>query len=227
MGRIGLLISKALAGPGAGELTEEYVRSHECATGIDVGCGAQSPLGALRPRLETVGVDSSQTSLEQSKHLNLHDHYVIADILTSDVAALLPPTWGGKADVVGLYGVIEHLPKRLGYDLLERCEAISRKLVLVETPNGFQPQGPEHGNEHMRHLSGWFIEDFVGRGYEVLGSTGTKYLRGYGAGLKFPYRGVGTLDVVLSRILRTRHAARHAFNLFAVKDVRGVKARFG
>jgi hypothetical protein len=172
--------------------------------------------------------DSSEAAVEASRISKAHDYYVCADILQrNDIASLLPPEFGMKADIVALYGVIEHLPKALGLEMLAKCTALARKLVLLETPNGFQPQGPEFGNEHMRHLSGWFIHDFEGHGFSVVGTTGTRYLIGYGGGLKYPYRGLGSVDVLLSRVLGVDRNPKRAFNLFAYKDVRGVPARMG
>lgn len=210
----------------AGDITERLAGAEECRTALDVGCGAESPLSRLRPKVKTVGVESSAESLELSKSRGAHDHYIQADVLKDDVEKLVSAAIGAERfDVVGLYNVIEHVPKHLGYDLLRRCEQLSQKFVFVETPNGFVPQGPEFGNEHQRHLSGWFITDFEGLGYTVLGTTGTRYLRGPLAGLKYPYPGVGSLDVMLARLLRAHRNPRHSFNLFAYKDVRGVPAR--
>ena len=227
MNTIGRFVSDGLAVPGAAEWTKRLALKHDCKTALDVGCGAGSHLSLLRPMIKTVGVDSSPEFLDLAKKNNVHDQYICADLLKQDLTTLLPAEFGGKVDLVSLYGVIEHLPKTRGYELLEACEKLTRKLVVLETPNGFVPQGPEFGNEHMRHLSGWFVQDFQGLGYDVVGTTGTRYLRGYGAGLKFPYKGVGTIDVLLSRALRADKNPNHAFNLFAYKDVRGVEARMG
>jgi hypothetical protein len=134
-------------------------------------------------------------------------HFILvrADLLQDDLASLLPGEFEGGADLVGLYRVIEHLPKARGLDLLSRCEALARKLVVLETPNGFLPQGPEHGNSGQRHLSGWFIHDFEGLGYTV----------------------VGTLDVILSRLPRVDRVPRRAFNLLAYKVLADVAPRLG
>jgi hypothetical protein len=227
MHTIGRLISNKLSLPGAADWTKRLVLENNCATALDVGCGIESHLTLLRPAVRTVGVDSSEESLEIARKHDVHDQYICADILKQDLTALLPAEFGGKVDLVSLYGVIEHLPKSKGYELLDACERLTRKFVVLETPNGFLAQGPEFGNEHMRHLSGWFPHDFKGLGYEVVGTTGTRYIRGYGGGLKYPYKGFGSLDVVLSRVLRVGSNIQHAFNLFAYKDVRGVAARMG
>jgi SAM-dependent methyltransferase len=224
---LGQFVDRILSLEGAGALTKRLVVAHECRSALDVGCGAQSHLSALRPAIKTIGVDSSLEFLDLAKRSNVHDQYICADILKQDVGSLLPAEYEGKVDVVSLYGVIEHLPKANGYELLAACERLARKLVVIETPNGFVEQGPEFGNEHMRHLSGWFAHDFEGLGYKVIGTTGTRYLRGYGAGLKYPIKGLGSLDVLLSRVLRSNKHPRHAFNIFAYKDLRGVPARMG
>ena len=131
----------------------------------------------------------------------------------------------GQFDLVTMYGVIEHLPKRQGFELLERCEAITKHFLLLETPNGFVPQGPEFGNEHQRHLSGWFGHDFVGLGYDVFGTTGCKYFHGYAGEFDPYFPGVVAVDAVLAWLLRAKKCYRHAFNLVAIKDVNGVPAR--
>ena len=121
----------------------------------------------------------------------------------------------------------EHLPKSKGYEILERCEQLTSKYIILETPNGFVEQGPEFGNEFQRHLSGWFIHDFEGRGYRVHGTLGTRYFRGYAGGAKYDFPGCILLDEMLTLFLRVNRSPRHAFNLVAIKDVRGVPARLG
>jgi len=219
------LARKLLNLPTAAERTAQLLTDPDCRVALDVGCGGASNLTALRPRIMTVGVDGHAPALALSRSRDAHDHYVHADILKSNLTELTERAGVEKFDLVTLIGVIEHVPKRIGFKLLERCEELSCKYVLVETPNGFVPQGPEFGNEFQRHLSGWFQHDFEGSGYDVYGTTGTKYLRGYGAQKKWDLPGVITLDFLLARALFAHRWPRHAFNLIAIKDVRGVAAR--
>ena len=126
-----------------------------------------------------------------------------------------------------LFDVIEHFPKRQGFELLERCERLTCKYIVVFTPNGFVEQGPEHGNEFQRHLSGWFIHDFEGLGYAVRGAIGAKVFRGYNGLVRYHFPGAAFCDVLLAWLLRIERKPRRAFSLIAIKDVRGVPARLG
>lgn len=225
--KVSVLAGRWLGLPGADEHTARLVSSGEVRRAVDIGCGSSSHLQRFRPPLVTVGVDAFEAAVEASRSAGVHDHYRVIDLLKEDVATVLEPFGGEKCDLVTLYGVIEHFPKAQGLALLERCERLTSKYILAETPNGFVEQGPEFGNEHQRHLSGWFVHDFEGLGYSVHGTTGTRYLRGYNADLKYGFRGAMTLDVVLSAALDVARRPRHAFNLLAIKDVRGVPARLG
>jgi methyltransferase family protein len=209
----------------AADYAQDFVKKSDCALALDVGCGGFSHLSRFRPQISTVGVDVFPAAVEQAKANGSHDHYLIADILKEDPHDVLSRFDGQKFDLVMLYDVIEHLPKRDGYRLLEKCEQLTSKYVLLKTPNGFVEQGPEFGNEHQRHLSGWFPHDFEGLGYKVYGTSGTRYLRGYAAGPKYDFPGWMTCDIILARLLRAHKHPKRAFNLVAVKDVRGVPAR--
>jgi len=213
--------------PNAEEHTARLVRGSEIRTAVDIGCGTSSHLTRFRPRLVTVGVDAFEGAVEASRAAGAHDHYRVIDMLHDEVEPVLEPFGGELCDLVTLYGVVEHFTKAEGLKLLERCERLTSKYILVETPNGFVAQGPEYGNERQRHLSGWFAHDFEGLGYSVYGTTGTKLLRGYNADLKSTLRGAMTLDVLLSYALRIERRPQHAFNLLAIKDVRGVPPRLG
>jgi hypothetical protein len=195
---------------------------------VDIGCGSFSFLSAFRPGITTIGLDAFPTAIEMAKQRNLHDHYIVADILKTDIEDILCQVPNAsQIDLVTLYGVIEHFPKSQGYEMMERCEKLTSKFVLLETPHGFVEQGPEFGNEFQRHLSGWYIHNFAGRGYKVYGTTGTRYLRGYIAGPKYDFPGCILLDEFLTLFLRINRHPKHAFNLVAIKDIRGVPARFG
>ncbi|HEY8210652.1 MAG TPA: class I SAM-dependent methyltransferase [Myxococcaceae bacterium] len=209
----------------ATDYTRNLIDRGEIRVALDIGCGTESHLSQFRPRVRTVGLDGFEGALEDSRKKGVHDDYVLADILRTDPKEILARAGGEKFDLVTLYGVLEHFPKRQGWELLERCEELTSRYVLLETPNGFVEQGPEFGNEMQRHRSGWFPQELEGLGYQVHGTTGTRYLRGYVAGPKYDLKGTISVDYAISWLLRVNDHPGHAFNLVAIKDVRGVPAR--
>lgn len=201
------------------------IRDAGCRAALDVGCGKSSVLSVFRPGLITVGVDAHAPAVAEAKAHRVHDQYLVANILEAHPDELFAPINGKKFDLVTLYDVIEHVPKNLGYKLLEKCEELTSKLVLLQTPNGFLEQGPEFGNPFQRHLSGWFPHDFEGLGYTVRGAVGLKAFHGYAGLFKWPIPGIKYFEVVLFHLLRAETRPARAFSLVAWKDVRGVPAR--
>ena len=201
------------------DYTAQLVADGKIKTALDIGCGTSSHLNRLRPGVETTGLDAHADAIDLARERGVHDHYIQANILEDDIDE--------QFDLVTLYGLIEHLPKSDGLRLLDRVEKLSCKYILLETPQGFVPQGPEFGNEFQRHHSGWFIQEFEGRGYTVHGTTGTRHLRGYMAGPKYNFPGCLLCDELLTLLLRINRKPKHAFNLVAIKDVRGLPARHG
>jgi hypothetical protein len=196
---------------------QDIIAAKHCRTGLDLGAGTVSVLTALRPTLRSTAIDRFAPSIETSQKLGIHDEYIVGDVMTHDFG-------NRRFDVVVANELIEHLDKWAGWRLLERLEQLASRLILVTTPNGFVPQGAEHGNPWQRHRSGWFPHDFEGLGYTVHGIFGPKFMRGYAGQLR--WRGARVL-VPLSELLgRVLHAypAAH-FGLLAVKELEGVAAR--
>ncbi len=198
-----------------------------CKTALDIGCGDRSFISRFRPRIRTVGLDAFEGAIERSKRLNLHDDYILANIIETPAERLLEMNGGERFDIVVLSDIIEHLPKRMGWDLLEKCEALTSRYIILQTPNGFVEQGPEFGNIYQRHLSGWFPQDFAGLGYTVAGCYGTRFFHGYAGAFKWRFPGVMLADFLLGVLQRLEKNPHRAFNIAAWKDVRGVPARFG
>jgi Methyltransferase domain len=223
--QLALVLHRFIGVPLAADYTRELIQKSDCALALDVGCGGYSHLSQFRPQITTVGLDVFPAAVEAAKANGSHDSYLVADIVEENPDEILSRCGGRKFDLVVLCDVIEHLPKKQGYELLDRCEQLTSKYVLLQTPNGFLEQGPEFGNEHQKHLSGWFPHDFEGLGYKVYGTSGTRYLRGYAAGPKYDFPGWMICDIILARLLRAHTHPKRAFSLIAVKDVRGVPAR--
>lgn len=222
-------LDRALGTATLDDYLDEIIGEGGVELALDIGCGIASPLSRFRPALRTVGLDAHTVADAQAA--GAHDHYIAADILDMPVERVqdeLQARFGRRtADLVSLFGVIEHLPKRAGIELLDRIEQLGSRWVVIDTPNGFVPQGPEYGNPFQRHLSGWFAHDFEGRGYTVRGSLGTRWLRGYMGEPRIRFPGARLFDnIVLARLLMTRRFPGHAFNICAVKDLRGVPARY-
>ncbi|MCX6926852.1 MAG: class I SAM-dependent methyltransferase [Verrucomicrobia bacterium] len=221
------ILSHLVAPHSIGDHLQQIIQLGDCRTALDIGCGPSSFLNQFRPNLRTVGLDAFEGAIAEARRRGQHDDYVLADILTTSPEAILERAGGRPFDLVTLFDVIEHFPRRQGLELLERCERLTSKFVVVHTPNGFLPQGPEYGNEFQRHLSGWFPCDFEGMAYTVHGTTGAKMFRGYAAGLRYNFPGAASCDVLLAGLLRIEKRPQRAFSLLAVKDVRGEPVRMG
>jgi hypothetical protein len=229
VGTLAQRLDRALGTPTVTDFLQTIVADAGVHTALDIGCGVTSLLTRFRPGLTTIGLDAY--TVEMASRLEAHDHYVSADITRlpiSDIQAELRRLVGKeRVELVTLFGVIEHLPKRVGFELLDQLEELSSRFILIETPNGFVPQGPEYGNPYQRHLSGWFPHDFEGRGYSVRGSCGTRYLRGYMGEPRIRFPGARLFDnVLMARLLMTQSFPGNAFNICAIKDLRGVSARY-
>jgi hypothetical protein len=227
--KIGRFVRQRFGADTVLDFTGQLIAKHNIKVALDIGCGVSSPLTQFRPQVRTIGLDAH--TVEVAKRNDVHDRYIVADVIGMSVAQIRELLWEAaqtdRVDLVTLYGVIEHFPKREGWALLERLEQLSSRFVLLETPNGFVPQGPEFGNPYQRHLSGWFPDDFRGLGYNVYGSLGTKYMRGYMAEPRLGFPGATLLDdLVLTRLFWCRRFPQHAFNITAIKDLNGPPARY-
>ena len=206
--------------PDPQEFTRRIIEQDGCKTGLDIGCGKSSYLSRFRPKMRTVGLDAFDRSLAISREANVHDRYILANIITTPAEEILKSNDGEKFDVVTLFDVIEHLPKNLGWELLAKCEALSSRFVFLQTPYGFLEQGPEEGNPFQVHLSGWFPHDFEGLGYKVAGAAGTRFFHGYAGRFKYNFPGVKIADGLLGVLLRLEKNPHHALNMVAWKDLR-------
>lgn len=223
--RLSSAIRSLILAPTAALRIGRLLEEHDIRVALDMGCGTDSVLRTYRPRLRTIGVDADAITLERARAAGTHDEYVLANVLDDDLSVKLARMGHRSVDLIVIIDVVEHLPKRAGFELLEKCELMTGKFIVVQTPNGFLEQGPEFGNPYQRHLSGWFPQDFRGLGYRVYGTTGTRLMRGYAARIKWPVPGGAVLDALLAKLLRTSDAPSFAFNLLAIKDVRGVPPR--
>lgn len=157
--------------PAPKRLLQQLIIELGCRTGLDVGCGAGSPLTGVRsPSFRSTGIDADPVALERSRENGVHDSYIQANFLEHDFKE--------HFDVVVMSHVLEHFSRDAGVDVLRRLEGLARTLLYVEVPYGFIEQFAVEGNPHQRHLSGWFPEDFEGRGYTCFGS-GARMLRAH------------------------------------------------
>lgn len=192
-----------------------------CKTILDVGCGSKSPIGLLNGTYTTVGVDAYKPSIEESKKQKIHNAYILGDIkkLTSLVEKK-------SFDAVVALDVIEHLEKDAGYKLLDDMERTARKKVILVTPNGFIPQYNKD-NKLQAHLSGWTVEDFINRGYQVEGIYGTKLcnvLRNDEAELRWKpklfWALIWGILVEITHHLYTKRYPKYSIGLLAVKEIK-------
>ncbi len=195
-------------------------RANKVASLLDLGAGTnpQNELCSdlnIRQLLVDLGYPESSESRILRKKIDVMDFESIKEAI--------PDFLNGENRVDCAVSIqnIEHLTKQDGNTLLDQIEKFARKLVIIETPNGFVHQSGTIENPYQEHKSGWKVQDFKKRGYKVRGTTGLKILKKdkeKGA-YRFRMRGMRFLDVILSRALFAHYFPRICFNIIAYKKL--------
>jgi SAM-dependent methyltransferase len=142
----------------------------DCETVLDLGCGPSSPLQYCKNIQYSVGVETFPAYLEKTKRRKIHSNYMEIRVEEVDFPEK-------SFDAVIMIEVLEHLPEKIGYEILRKAEKWARKKVIVSTPSGFLPQEAYDGNPFQKHLSGWDVKKMESMGFQCWGLSGLRFVR--------------------------------------------------
>jgi len=181
-----------------------------CDRVLDLGCGYNSTLQYCNVPF-SVGVESFNPYLQESKKKGIHNQYIKADIRKIEFQ---PEAF----DAVVAIEVLEHLTKQEGAQLLNKMERWATKKIIITTPNGYLWQDGYDDNPLQEHKSGWSIEELRNFEFKVFGINGWKSLRGYMGLIKyrpgFLWRRISDLTQKM-----TYYYPKLAFQLLAIKQI--------
>jgi SAM-dependent methyltransferase len=142
----------------------------DCSTVLDLGCGPNSPVGALKYLTTRVGVEPFGPYVELARSRGTHDQFHQKLITELDFEP-------ASFDAVIMIDVIEHMTEEDGLNALQLAEKWARKKVIINSPNGFIAQKSLDGNPLQEHKSGWSYSRMKELGYHSRGLAGPKWLR--------------------------------------------------
>lgn len=96
-----------------------------------------------------------------------------AEVIVADAQLWARDAKSKSYDVVSIIDGIEHMSRAKGSRLIVEAKRLARKKVVIFTPEGYTVNEPENtwgiagGDKYQRHLSGWYPEDFLRRGFEI------------------------------------------------------------
>ncbi|MBI2085877.1 glycosyltransferase [Candidatus Daviesbacteria bacterium] len=140
---------------------------------LDLGCGQGKPMEFIKYRIKikkSVGVDLFEPYIQEAKQKKIHSEYLLTDIRK---VSFKPKSF----DLVMASHVLEHLPEKEAWKVLENMEKMAKKQVIVVTPIGEHYHQLEDGNIWQLHVSAFTPRDFIARGYQVK-KYGWKWLLG-------------------------------------------------
>lgn len=189
----------------------ERIIPKKCETLLDIGCGENSVAGRFkRKNMKKIGLDVFPEAIEKSKKRNIHEEYVCGDALEID------KLFESKSiDCVIALDLVEHLEKEKAIELMRKMENIAKIAMIVQTPNGFFPQGEYSGNIYQQHKCGFSSEELREMGFKVLGMEGPKFLRKCSFEASEPNIVYSIIANILDPVFR--HFPKKSFNLLAYK----------
>lgn len=152
---------------------ECWVIDKSAKTILDVGCGEGLPMEMIKMRInveKSVGVDLFEPYIRKSKKKRIHNEYVLVDVRKMKFP-------NKSFDVVMALQVLEHLPKKDAWKVLEKMEKIAKKQVIAAMPIGEMYHPAVDNNELQLHQSHFDPEEFKKKGYKVT-KVGFKFITG-------------------------------------------------
>lgn len=181
-----------------------------CRSCLDVGCGTNSPIGFLDLE-HTVGLEAHGPSLEIARQHRTHTEFRMGR--AEEIGSLFSQ---GEFDCCIALDLIEHLPKEQGVQFISDLERVTRKAIVLFTPNGFLHQESQDG-DLQEHLSGWTVEDMRALGFTVIGMHGHRSLRGEQHRIRYWPGAFWGIISVLTHLFYTRAHPESAAALLCVK----------
>jgi hypothetical protein len=164
----------------------------DCQSIVELGCGVKSPVAECTQNIIAVGIDGHLSSLLENKKNGYFKDYVLADL---NHIPLKPNSF----DCVAAFDVIEHLTKHQAKMLIGNMEEISKKKIILLTPNGFNPKCHLEDDSSLQvHRCSWTLDELSKRGYVVFGIDGARRLRGEQASATIKPQIVGSFLARLS-----------------------------
>lgn len=201
--------------PNIPAITYIYTLKHllkDCDSILDIGCGSSSPLRYIECE-KSVGVDIYKPALEQAGKNNTHGKFYLCS--SKDISKKFKPK---QFDCCVGLDLIEHLPKKEGFQLVKDMEILARKKIIIFTPNGFLPQQDKY-NPYQNHRSGWVVDEMINLGFKVIGMFGDKVLKGEGYGLRYKPKILWALVSELTQYLYVKHYPKRAAALLCIKNL--------
>lgn len=152
---------------------ECWIIDKSANTILDVGCGRGLSMEMIKMRInvkKSVGVDLFEPYIRESKRKRIHNRYVLSDVRQMNFP-------NESFDVVMALQVLEHLPKKDAWEVLEKMEKIAKKQVIAATPIGEMYHPAVDDNKLQLHKSHFNPEEFEKRGYKVT-KVGFKFITG-------------------------------------------------
>lgn len=178
---------------------------------LDLGCGDFQLNPILNSHInfsEFVGIDAYNFKNNNGYSANAK----FVNKLIFEIEDLYPKKY---FDIVFALDLIEHLDENQGMSLIKLMKKMSKKAIVIFTPNGFIPQY-DPKNKFNCHRSGWSYEFFKKNNFEITGIYGPKIFRGEFCELKKPKLLNGILSII-SNICFTRYFPKYDMSLFCSK----------
>lgn len=130
-------------------------------------------------RITLVGFDIWKPYLKEIKSFKLYD-----DLILCHLAFF--PFRENTFDVVLISECLEHLEKKFGLNTIKDAKVITKKRLIITTPNVFYRQAKLRGNPWEEHKSSWSPRDFKRLGFRVYG---------FGCKIYFPGKGIRSMPL--------------------------------
>lgn len=133
---------------------------------IDFGCGLMPTTRKLKCK-KLIGIDGWLPYIDQlRKELSSLKHIYLWNMDLD--GPLLSVARSDSTDVSLAIDVVEHFKKDDALSLIQQIERLSRKRVVILTPNGFLPQTRRENSEYQLHRCGFVPTELEDLGYEIL-----------------------------------------------------------